>query len=145
MVLYLGLFVIFAFFTSQVFFTHYSVQLMIHASAMFPQTPQLAQKGICKVFNGLRLSSVISLNVEDVDIETGLLQIIEKGGKQRQLIMPKSLCFILNQYFGFLENQQGPLFLSKRNKRLPPRALHDIFQKAAHSLAIDKHLHAHLF
>ncbi|MFH2060236.1 MAG: tyrosine-type recombinase/integrase [Pseudomonadota bacterium] len=93
---------------------------------------------------GLLLSSVISLNVEDVDIETGLLQITEKGGKQRQLIMPKILCYILNQYFGFLENKQGPLFLAKKNKRLSPRTLQDVFQKAANSLDIDKHLHAHL-
>ncbi len=94
---------------------------------------------------GLRLSSVISLNMEDVDIETGLLQITEKGGKQRPLIMPKVLCLILDQYFGFLDKRQGPLFLSKRNKRLSPRTLHDIFQKAADSVDIDKHLHAHLF
>jgi site-specific recombinase XerC len=38
-----------------------------------------------------------------------------------------------------------PLFLSKRNKRLSPRTLHDVFQKAADSLDIDKHLHAHLW
>ena len=94
---------------------------------------------------GLRLSAVISLNVEDVDIEAGLLQITEKGGKQRRMIMPNVLCFVLNQYFGFLDNKQGPLFLSKRNKRLSPRTLHDVFQKAAGSLDIDKHLHAHLF
>jgi len=37
------------------------------------------------------------------------------------------------------------LFLSKRNKRISPRALQDVFQKAAKSLDIDKHLHAHLF
>ncbi len=94
---------------------------------------------------GLRLSSVISLDIEDVEIETGLLQITEKGGKQRPLIMPKILCLVLNQYFGFLNNKQGPLFLSKRNKRLSPRTLQDIFQKASDSLDIDKHLHAHLF
>lgn len=94
---------------------------------------------------GLRLSSVISLNVEDVDIETGLLQITEKGGKQRPLIMPKILCLVLNQYFEFLDNKKGPLFLSKRNKRLSPRTLQDIFQKAEGLLDIDKHLHAHLF
>ncbi|MDA3790032.1 MAG: tyrosine-type recombinase/integrase [Desulfobacula sp.] len=94
---------------------------------------------------GLRISSVISLNIEDVDIETGLLQITEKGGKQRPLIMPKILCVILDHYFGFLNQRQGPLFLSKRNKRLSPRTLHDVFQKAAGSLDIDKHLHAHLF
>jgi len=94
---------------------------------------------------GLRLSSVISLNIEDMDIETGLLQITEKGGKQRPLIMPKILCLILVQYFGFLDKKQGPLFLSKQNKRLAPRTLQDVFQKAADSLDIGKHLHAHLF
>ena len=94
---------------------------------------------------GLRLASVISLNIEDVDIETGLLQITEKGGKQRPLIMPKILCLILVQYYGFLDKKQGPLFLSKRNKRLAPRTLQDVFQKAAGSLRINKHLHAHLF
>ena len=94
---------------------------------------------------GLRLSSVISLNIQDVDIESGFLQITEKGGKQRQLIMPKILCLILVQYFSLLDKKQGPLFLSKRNKRLSPRTLQDVFQKAANSLEIDKHLHAHLF
>ncbi|MBC2703606.1 tyrosine-type recombinase/integrase [Desulfobacula sp.] len=94
---------------------------------------------------GLRLSSVISLNIEDVDIETGLLQITEKGGKQRPLIMPQILCVLLDKYFGFLNKRQGPLFLSKRNKRLSPRTLQDVFQKAAGYLDIDKHLHAHLF
>jgi integrase/recombinase XerC len=88
---------------------------------------------------------VIGLNIEDVDIETGLLQVYEKGRKQRQLIMPKVLCLILDQYFKILDKRQGPLFSSKRNKRLSPRMLRDIFQNAAASLDIDKHLHAHLF
>lgn len=94
---------------------------------------------------GLRLSSIIFLNIEDVDIETGLLQITEKGGKQRSLIMPEILCFILDRYFVFLDQKQGPLFLSIREKRISPRTLQDIFLKATDSLDIDKHLHAHLF
>jgi integrase/recombinase XerC len=94
---------------------------------------------------GLRLSSIISLNIEDVNIETGLLQITEKGGKQRSLIMPEILCFILDRYFVFLDQKQGPLFLSIREKRISPRTLQDFFQRAADSLDIDKHLHAHLF
>jgi integrase/recombinase XerC len=94
---------------------------------------------------GLRKTSVICLNIEDVDIETGLLQITEKGGKQRLLVMPKVLCLILDRYLSFFNQEQGPLFLTKRNKRLSSRTLHDIFQRAADSLDIDKHLHAHLF
>jgi integrase/recombinase XerC len=94
---------------------------------------------------GLRLSSVISLNIEDVDIESGLLQVSEKGATQRPLIMPKILCHILGRYFGYHNKRQGPLFLSKRNKRLSPRMFHEVFQKAAVSLNMEKHLHAHLF
>jgi integrase/recombinase XerC len=94
---------------------------------------------------GLRLSSIIFLNIEDVDIETGLLQITEKGGKKRSLIMPEILFFILDRYFVFLDQKQGPLFLSIREKRISPRTLQDVFQRAADSLDIDKHLHAHLF
>ena len=36
---------------------------------------------------GLRLGSILSLNIEDIDLETGLLQIIDKGRKGRTLII----------------------------------------------------------
>lgn len=94
---------------------------------------------------GLRLASIISLNIEGVDIETGLLQVTEKGKKQRLLIMPKILCLMLAQYLETLNSKNGSLFLSKRKKRISARTLQDIFRQAADELDIDKHLHAHLF
>jgi len=94
---------------------------------------------------GLRLACVIALNIEDVDVETGLLQVTEKGGKQRLLIMPQILCLVLIQYFNGLNQKKGPLFLSRRHKRISPRTLQDIFKLATSELEIDKHLHAHLF
>ncbi len=100
---------------------------------------------------GLRLACIISLNIESVDVESGLLHITEKGRKQRLLTMPGVLCVILRQYFCVLEKKNGPLFLSKRHnlkvtrKRISPRTLQGIFKQAATELKIDKHLHAHLF
>ena len=94
---------------------------------------------------GLRLASVISLNIENVDIESGLLQVTEKGRKQRLLIMPGVLCVVLIQYLSVFERKNGPLFLSKRHKRISPRTLQNVFRQAANELEIDKHLHAHLF
>lgn len=94
---------------------------------------------------GLRLASIIALNIEDVDVETGLLQVTEKGGKQRLLVLPEILCLFLAWYLGGLDKNQGPLFISKRNKRISPRTFQDIFKQAADKLEIDKHLHAHLF
>jgi site-specific recombinase XerD len=96
-------------------------------------------------FLGLRLSSVLSLNVEDVDINSRLIWIRAKGGIYRKMVMPQILCEFLLNYIQDLNLKQGPLFLSKRKKRISERTLQDIFKTAREELKIDKHLHAHLF
>ena len=63
---------------------------------------------------------------------------------KKQIIMPKILCLMLDKYLKILDLNIGPLFLSKRKKRISARTLQDIFKKAADELDIDKHLHAHL-
>ncbi len=93
---------------------------------------------------GLRLRSVLSIDVEDLDIETGLLWIKEKGRKERPVIIPGILCHVLVRYLK-IHNEEGALFLSERGKRISPRTLQDIFRQASLSLGIEKHLHAHLF
>ena len=94
---------------------------------------------------GLRLGSVISLNVEDIDLETGLVWFTDKGGKERTLIMPRALCIVISQYLELHDKTQRPLFLSKRNERISQRTLQNIFTQAADTLGVKKHLHAHLF
>lgn len=96
-------------------------------------------------FLGLRISSVISLNRDDVDVVCGLLRVVEKGGRKRALILPGILCKFLRQYLCALGQRQGALFLSKRNRRISARTLQDIFHQARCDCGIEKHLHAHLF
>jgi len=96
-------------------------------------------------FLGLRISSVLSLNVEDVDINSRLIWIRAKGGIYREMVMPQILCEFLSNYLQDLNLKQGPLFLSKRKKRISERTLQDIFKTAMDELGIDKHLHAHIF
>lgn len=94
---------------------------------------------------GLRLGSIISLNVEDIDLETGLIWFKDKGRKERTLIMPNILCSVFSRYLKLHGKGQGPLFLSKRKRRISQRTLQNIFRQAAVELGIEKHLHAHLF
>ena len=96
---------------------------------------------------GLRLQSIISLNRDDIDLKAGLAAVKEKGGRRRNIILPRVLCEVLGQYLESMgkDKDKGPLFLSKRSKRISARTLQDIFQSAATQLGIDKHLHAHLF
>jgi len=94
---------------------------------------------------GLRTSTLIALNIEDIDLGYGLMWIREKGQRQRNLVVPHSLCKIIRTYLQSLERKKGPLLLSKRKKRISPRTLQDIFRTAADQLGIDKKLHARLF
>ena len=94
---------------------------------------------------GLRTSTLIALNVEDVDVRCGLLLVKEKGMRRRQVILPKAICKILSHYLQLLATQQGPLLISNRKKRISPRTLQLLFGEAAQKLGIDKPLHARLF
>ena len=94
---------------------------------------------------GLRTQTLISLNVEDIDIRYGLVWIREKGNRRRHMVLPYCLCKITASYLQSLEQKKGPFLLSKRKKRIAPRTLQDIFRTAADQLGIDKKLHARLF
>jgi integrase/recombinase XerC len=94
---------------------------------------------------GLRTGTIISMNIQDVDIVSGLAWVREKGFIQRTIVLPEVLCVTLQRYFDLLRKRQGPLFLSKRGKRISPRTLQDIFRHIADTCGIHTHLHAHLF
>ena len=94
---------------------------------------------------GLRTGSIVSMNIQDVDIVSGLAWVKEKGFRTRTMVLPEVLCATLQRYLNQKSQRQGALFLSKRGKRISPRTLQDIFRSAADSCGIHKHLHAHLF
>ena len=94
---------------------------------------------------GLRTRTLTGLNIEDIDVTCGLMWIREKGQRQRTIALPHCLCKIIRNYLKLQQLERGPLFISKRNKRISPRTLQDIFRTAADQLGIDKKLHARLF
>jgi len=94
---------------------------------------------------GLRTSTLIAINIEDIDLTCGLTWIREKGRRQRNLILPHSLCKIIYEYLRLRRRKKGPFLISKRKKRISQRTLQDIFRTAADQNGIDKKLHARLF
>ena len=97
-------------------------------------------------FLALRNYSIVSLNIEDIDITAGLVGVTEKGRlKKRLFILPNVLCKFLEEYLFMLKARHGPLFLSKLKKRISARTLQSIFQEAECDLNMSKHLHAHIF
>jgi len=96
-------------------------------------------------FLGLRLGALLKLDVEDVDLDAGLLCIREKGSVKRRLPLPGILSQALTSYLKTDSRRQGPLLLSKRKKRVSERTVQHLLHDALAELNIDKHLHAHLF
>ena len=96
-------------------------------------------------FLGLRLRALTGLNVWDVDLTESILRIRDKGGITRSVPLPQILCVFLLSYLNCLGRISGPLFLSKRKKRISERTLQHLFQSLMKRLHINKHLHAHLF
>ena len=94
---------------------------------------------------GLRTSTLIALDIEDINLTCGLVWIREKGKRQRNMVLPHSLCKIIRNYLQLRRRKRGPLLISKRKKRISPRTLQDIFRTAADQLGIEKKLHARLF
>jgi integrase/recombinase XerC len=79
---------------------------------------------------GLRTSTLIALNIEDIDVSCGLMWIREKGRRQRNMVLPHSLCKIIHKYLQLRRLKKGPLLISKRKKRISQRTLQDIFRTA---------------
>jgi integrase/recombinase XerC len=96
-------------------------------------------------FLGLRLGALLKLNIEDVDLHSGLLWIRDKGNRRRFLPLPGILRKALANYLETRNHARGPLLLSKRRRRLSERRVQNLLRTAMAELDIEKHLHAHLF
>ncbi|MBU0675330.1 MAG: tyrosine-type recombinase/integrase [Proteobacteria bacterium] len=94
---------------------------------------------------GVRTSTLIALNIEDIDTEAGLALVWEKGDRRRHMVLPELLTEVLGVYLERLDADSGPLFPSKRSKRISQRTMQVIFQAAASDLGLGRPLHARLF
>jgi|GEM_PF-1064210 len=53
---------------------------------------------------GLRTSTLTALNIEDIDLSCGLVWLKEKGQRQRNLVVPHSLCKIIHEHLQLFKN-----------------------------------------
>jgi len=77
---------------------------------------------------GLRTSTLIAINIEDIDLTCGLIWIRENGWRRRNLVLPHTFCKTIHKYLQLLRHKKGPLLISKRKKRVSARTLQDIFR-----------------
>jgi integrase/recombinase XerC len=71
---------------------------------------------------GIRLGSLVALNVGDVNLADGTISIKAKGGREETVFLNARLCKLLARYVKTLSATDGtPLFRSRNGGRLGPR------------------------
>lgn len=85
---------------------------------------------------GIRVSELVGLNVEDIDLRSNSFKIVRKGGNQTILYYNDQVKEALITYLNFRENLKLPdeeraLFISIQNKRLGVRSVENLVKKYA--------------
>lgn len=81
---------------------------------------------------GVRISELVGLNVEDINLDNGSFKVTRKGGAQTILFAPEELQEQLELYLQSEPHEKnGPLFRSLQNKRISVRAVQNLVKKYA--------------
>lgn len=96
---------------------------------------------------GIRVSELVGINLEDIDLRGGWLRVRGKGNKERQVPIGARAVDAVNHY---LESRKAPaneraLFLNSRRARLSDRQVRRVVKLYAVAVAGDSTVHPHSF
>lgn len=115
-------------------------------------TQKLKNRDICIISlglcTGLRVSAIVSINIEDIDFHTNIIRVVEKGRKTREIKFADNFKGILllwlkdRELYFKGDINSGPLFLSIRNKtRLSVDSVEEMISK--YTSHLPKHITPH--
>ncbi len=102
--------------------------------------------------SGIRVSELVKLNLERVNLTTNEIRVWGKGDKERMVLMGKPAAEALRAYlqqgrpklFGTRIRMTNALFINRYGERLPERRVQRILEKYANIAGIDKRVYPHL-
>jgi len=100
--------------------------------------------------SGLRVSELVQLNVEQVELTTNEIRVRGKGSKERVVLMGKPAAEALEVYLKqgrpelLGEKRSNALFVNRYGQRLIERRVQRILEMYARSAGIDKKVHPHM-
>jgi site-specific recombinase XerD len=95
--------------------------------------------------SGLRVSELINLKVEDLELDKGFGWVRKgKGNKDRLFIVPESLKSEIRKFIGMKKiDEYNRLFTSQRGRKYSIRSLQQIIKKARKKAKINKNISCH--
>lgn len=112
---------------------------------------ELRDKAILELFyaSGLRLSELVGLNLDQIDLNRAMVRVLGKGNKERMVPMGKqavaSLKIYLEKRGTILNGKEGnALFLNKAGARISARAVERLIDKYLKQTGIQKKVTPHV-
>ncbi len=100
----------------------------------FHESTKLRDTAIVTLFlgTGIRISELVGLNIDDIDLKTNSFVVTRKGGNRAVLYFNDQVASALNIYVESRENDNdSALFLSLQNKRISTRTVQELVKKYA--------------
>lgn len=96
---------------------------------------------------GLRLAELVSLDLEGLDLASGIARVTGKGSKQREVPVgsaaKKAIKLWLSQRDDIAPADEQALFVSQRGKRIAARTVQQRLKQLAVKQGVNHHLHPH--
>ncbi len=96
---------------------------------------------------GLRVSELVGINLEDLDLEQGWLRVRGKGNKERQVPVGGRACQAVADYLSIRKapREEQALFLNSQGRRLSDRQVRRLVKFYALAVTGDSSVHPHSF
>lgn len=94
--------------------------------------------------SGLRVSELVCLDRENLDLENGLIRVRGKGNKER--IIPLTNCAVqaIESYLRMRSDDNPVLLLNYKGTRLSDRSIRRILNKLVVKVSLKQHVHPHM-
>lgn len=96
---------------------------------------------------GCRVSEIIDVNIEHLDMNNNTIRVIGKGDSEREIFFNEKTRLHINNYINERRDNNNALFVSERKpyKRLGSRAIEKIVNKIGVKAGFSKSIFPHLF
>lgn len=100
------------------------------------------------IATGLRASALLNINIEDIDFENGIINVIEKRKKVREITIGENIQATLKEWIAVRNKKfEGvattALFVSNKKDRLSGEAANDALKAYCREAGIQKHITLH--
>jgi len=93
----------------------------------------------------LRVSELVGINLEDIDMEEGFVKVIGKGSKSRFSPVGQTTIDVLKRYIKLRPKcDSNALFVNKKNTRISSRTVQNIVKKRALEVGVSINVHPHM-